>query len=74
MLDLVRSELRREIPDLAHLFTLLSFVVPIQPLRAAYRGLRGTDPYARGTALEYLHGVLPKDVRVALTGKLERDS
>jgi hypothetical protein len=74
MLDLVRSELRREISDLAHLFTLLSFVVPIQPLRAAYRGLRGTDPYARGTALEYLHGVLPKDVRVALMGKLERGS
>lgn len=74
MLDLVRSELRREISDLAHLFTLLSFVVPGQPLRAAYRGLRGTDPYARGTALEYLHGVLPKDVRVALVEKLERGS
>lgn len=74
MLDLVRSELRRERSDLAHLFTLLSFVVPIQPLRAAYRGIRGSDPYARGTALEYLHGVLPKDVRVALMGKLERDS
>ena len=74
MLDLVRSELTREASDLAHLFTLLSFVVPVQPLRAAYRGLRGADPHARGTALEYLHGILPKDVRVALMGKLEMGS
>jgi hypothetical protein len=54
-----------------HVFTLLSFVVPIRPLRAAYRGLRGGDGHARGTALEYLHGVLPKDIRVALLGKFE---
>ena len=72
MLDLVRSELARAVSDLAHLFTLLSFVVPVQPLRAAYRGLRSVDPYARGTALEYLHGILPRDIRVALMGKLEK--
>lgn len=72
MLDLVRSELAREVSDLAHVFTLLSFVVPVRPLRAAYRGLRSADPYARGTALEYLHGILPKDVRVVLIGKLEK--
>ena len=72
MLDLVRAELAREVSDLAHVFTLLSFVVPVRPLRAAYRGLRSADPYARGTALEYLHGILPKDVRVVLIGKLEK--
>jgi hypothetical protein len=72
MLDLVRSELAREASDLAHVFTLLSFVVPVQPLRAAYRGLRSADQYARGTALEYLHGILPRDVRTALLGKLEK--
>lgn len=71
MLDLVRAELGRGAPDLGHVFTLLSFVVPVQPLRAAYRGLRGDDPHARGTALEYLHGVLPKDIGVALMGKLQ---
>jgi hypothetical protein len=73
MLDLVRSELSRDASDLAHLFTLLSFVVPVQPLRAAYRALRGSQLYARGTALEYLHGILPKDIRAALMGKLGKD-
>lgn len=73
MLDVVRAELAREPTDLPHLFTLLSFVVPVQPLRAAYRGLRGTDRHARGTALEYLHGILPKDVRVVLMEKLEQE-
>jgi hypothetical protein len=71
MLDLVRRELARDAPDLRHVFTLLSLVIPVQPLRAAYRGLRGGDRHARGTALEYLHGILPKDIRVALLGKLE---
>jgi hypothetical protein len=71
MLDLVRFELGREAPDLRHVFTLLSFVVPVRPLRAAYRGLRSDDPRARGTALEYLHGILPKDIRAALLGKFE---
>jgi hypothetical protein len=69
MLDLVRTELGRTAPDLRHVFTLLSFVLPVRPLRAAYRGLRGDDQHARGTALEYLHGVLPKDIRTALLGK-----
>jgi len=69
MLDLVRAELAREIPDLRHVFTLLSFVIPVRPLRAAYRGLRGDDSHARGTALEYLYGVLPKDIRAELLGR-----
>jgi len=69
MLDLVRTELARAAPDLRHVFMLLSFVLPARPLRAAYRGLRGDDQHARGTALEYLHGVLPKDIRTALLGE-----
>jgi hypothetical protein len=69
MLDLVRTELARTAPDLRHVFTLLLFVLPVRPLRAAYRSLRGDDQHARGTALEYLHGVLPKDIRTALLGK-----
>lgn len=71
MLDLVRAELARDLPDLRHVFTLLSFVVPVAPLRAAYRGLRSDDVYARGTALEYLHGVLPKDIRGVLLREFE---
>jgi hypothetical protein len=71
ILDLVRRELARDAPDLRNVFTLLSLVMPVRPLRAAYRGLRGGDRQARGTALEYLHGILPKDIRVALLGKFE---
>lgn len=71
MLDLVRTELARSEPDLRHVFTLLLFVLRVQPLRAAYRGLRGGDSHARGTALEYLHSVLPKDIRDALLGRFE---
>ena len=71
MLDLIRAELSRGAPDVAHLFTLLSFVVSVGPLRAAYRGIKSGDPHAKGTALEYLYGVLPKEIRSELTGKLE---
>ena len=71
MLDLARTELGRSTPDLRHVFTLLSFVLPAQPLRAAYRRLRGDNRYARGTALEYLHGILPKDIRAVLLGNFK---
>ena len=69
--DLVGAELTHPAPDLRHVFTLLSLVLPVRPLRAAYRGLRGNDPHARGTAMEYLHGILPKDIRIALFGRLD---
>jgi len=72
MLDLVRTELARSEADLRHVFMLLLFVLRVQPLRAAYRGLRGGDSHARGTALEYLHSVLPKDIRDALLGRFTR--
>ena len=49
--------------SLGHVFTLLSLVLPAQPLQIAYRGLHTTDPGLRGTALEYLEGVLPPDIR-----------
>jgi len=71
MLDLVRTELARGVTDLRHVFTLLSCVLPVRSLRAAYRGLRGGDRHARGTALEYLHGILPKDIRSVLLGRFE---
>jgi hypothetical protein len=49
--------------SLAHAFTLLSLVLPTAPLQIAYRGLHTDDPSLRGTALEYLEGVLPPDIR-----------
>ena len=52
--------------SLGHVFTLLSLVLPAHPLQIAYRGLHTNDPGLRGTALEYLEGVLPSDIRERL--------
>jgi hypothetical protein len=52
--------------SLAHVFTLLSLVLAREPLQIAFRSLQGDDAYLRGTALEYLEGVLPADVRQQL--------
>ena len=49
--------------SLAHVFTLLSLVLPKTPLQIAYRGLHTDAPGLRGTALEYLEEVLPPDIR-----------
>jgi ATP:ADP antiporter, AAA family len=52
--------------SLAHVFTLLSLVLPPEPLQVAFYGLHVRDQALRGTALEYLEGVLPSAVRDAL--------
>jgi hypothetical protein len=57
--------------SLAHVFTLLSLVLPPEPLRIAFRGLHTDDPRLRGTALEYLEGVLPPRIREQLWPFLE---
>jgi hypothetical protein len=49
--------------SLAHVFTLLSLVLPSQPLQIAFRSLHSENTRLRGTALEYLEGVLPADIR-----------
>jgi hypothetical protein len=49
--------------SLAHAFTLLALVLPTTPLQIAFRGLHTNDQALRGTALEYLEGVLPPDIR-----------
>jgi hypothetical protein len=68
--DLVAEEINAVplVPDgysepLAHVFTLLSLVIAREPLRVAYRSLRSEDLHLRGTALEYLEGVLPSAIR-----------
>ena len=72
LLDTVDADLRSFVDEflkdragqsLAHVFTLLSLVLPTAPLQIAYRGLHTDDPGLRGTALEYLEGVLPPDIR-----------
>jgi hypothetical protein len=57
--------------SLEHVFTLLSLVLPREPLRIAFRGLQTGDPMLRGTALEYLESVLPPQVRDLLWPYLE---
>lgn len=52
--------------SLEHVFTCLSLVYARKPLQIAYRGLHASDPALRGTALEYLHQLLPPDVRSGL--------
>jgi hypothetical protein len=52
--------------SLAHVFTLLSLILPREPLRIAFRGLQTDDPRLRGTALEYLEQILPPPLRERL--------
>jgi hypothetical protein len=58
--DLLRDRATR---SLEHVFTLLSLVFPREPLELAYRGLHVSDPYLRGTALEYMESILPPALR-----------
>jgi hypothetical protein len=57
--------------SLEHVFTLLSLTLPKQPLIVAFRGLHTSDDGLRGTALEYLEGVLPDAIHDALWPFLE---
>jgi ATP:ADP antiporter, AAA family len=61
--DFVRTRSNR---SLEHVFTLLSLVLPRQPLRVAFHALHTDDAHHRGTALEYLDTVLPDAVRQCL--------
>ena len=49
--------------SLSHVFTLLSLVLPSQPLQIAFQSLQSENSRLRGTALEYLEGVLPAEIR-----------
>ena len=57
--------------SLAHVFTMLSLVLPPEPLQIALRGLHAGDENLRGTALEYLESVLPPMIREPLWPFLE---
>jgi hypothetical protein len=57
--------------SLAHVFTLLGLVLPREPLQIAFRSLQTSDQHLRGTALEYLEGVLPPAIRERLWPFLE---
>ena len=57
--------------SLAHVFTLLSTVLPREPLLISFRSLYTDDQNLQGTALEYLEGVLPSPIRDRLWPFLE---
>jgi hypothetical protein len=65
---------RRASQSLAHVFTLLSLVLKETELQLAYRVLQTGDAGLRGTALEYLEGVLPPDIRERLWPFLDAHS
>ncbi|MEZ5403306.1 MAG: Npt1/Npt2 family nucleotide transporter [Bryobacteraceae bacterium] len=58
--DLLRDRTNR---SLQHLFTLLSLTFPPDPLAIAMHGLHSDDAHLRGTAIEYLDSILPRDIR-----------
>ncbi|HPD71964.1 MAG TPA: MFS transporter [Candidatus Krumholzibacteria bacterium] len=56
--------------SLEYVFTLLSLVLPREPLQISYKGLLTSDVVLRGTSLEYLESVLPRDVWESLNRRL----
>lgn len=59
---------------LEHVFTLLTLVLPAEPIRIAFRALHTNDPSLRGTAVEYLEQVLPPLVREKLWPRIEPET
>jgi AAA family ATP:ADP antiporter len=60
--------------SLAHVFRLLSLVLPREPLQIAFRGLHTDDEQLQGTALEYLESVLPAPIRQRLWPFIDQPS
>lgn len=58
--------------SLAHVFTVLSLVLPREPIQIAFRSLHTDDPHLQGTAIEYLEEVLPLQIRERLWPYIER--
>jgi hypothetical protein len=57
--DALRARTNRR---MEHVFTILSLALPRAPLQIAFKGLLTTDAVLRGTGLEYLESVLPRDI------------
>jgi len=57
--------------SMEHVFTLLSLVLPRAPLQIAFKGLLTSDTVLRGTSLEYLESVLPKEIWGSLNPLLD---
>ncbi len=57
--------------SMEHAFTLLSLVLARAPLQIAFKGLLTTDAVLRGTSLEYLESVLPREIWNGLSPLLD---
>lgn len=58
--------------SMEHVFTLLSLVLPRAPLQISFKGLLTNDAVLRGTSLEYLESVLPKEIWASLSPLLDQ--
>ncbi|MEM7139245.1 MAG: Npt1/Npt2 family nucleotide transporter [Myxococcota bacterium] len=61
---------KRQDRNLQHVFTLLSLTLDREAIVLSLRALSSDDDNLRGTALEYLHNVLPEEVRTSLWPRL----
>ena len=64
----------RDDRNLQHVFTLLSLALGRDAIVLSLRALSSEDANLRGTALEYLHNVLPEPVREPLWPRLAERS
>lgn len=64
----------REDRNLQHVFTLLSLALDRDALILSLRALSSEDENLRGTALEYLHNILPERIREPLWPRLTERS
>jgi hypothetical protein len=68
---MVEPDAAQEQRNLEHVFSLLSTVLPPEPLSVALHGIRSTEPGLRGVAIEYLESVLPQPIWTRLWVLLE---
>jgi hypothetical protein len=59
-------------PDLGYVFTLLSLVLPREPVRVASESLQAGDAQMRGLALEYLETAVPADISELLLAAISQ--
>jgi MFS family permease len=64
----------REDRNLQHVFTLLSLALDRDAVILSLRALSSQDDNLRGTALEYLHNILPEKIRESLWPRLTERS
>jgi ATP:ADP antiporter, AAA family len=60
--SVIEPDAAQEQRNLEHVFSLLSTVLPPEPLSVALHGIRSPDPGLRGVAIEYLESVLPQTI------------